>query len=114
MMEGYWPSAGDAPDAGEHEKSHSRWYKDVRKIVASRTLASKNPNVRVVGDDVVGALRAEKQKAGGAPLQIDTHGVSGRSLIPRLFTGRVRSTRSTQRANPCSHASGRSCGSRLE
>jgi hypothetical protein len=38
----------------------------VKKIVASRTLAaSKNPNVRVVGDDIVGALRAEKQKAGG-------------------------------------------------
>jgi dihydrofolate reductase len=66
MMEGYWPTAGDAPDAREHEKSHSRWYKDVRKIVASRTLAaSKNPNVRAVGDDIIGALRAEKQKAGG-------------------------------------------------
>ena len=66
MMEGYWPTAGDAPDAGAHTKSHARWYNGVRKIVASRTLAaSKNPNVRVVGDDVVGALRAEKQKAGG-------------------------------------------------
>jgi dihydrofolate reductase len=66
MMEGYWPTAGDAPDAGAHAKSHSRWYNGVRKIVASRTLAaSKNPNVRVVGDDIAGALRAEKQKAGG-------------------------------------------------
>jgi dihydrofolate reductase len=66
MMEGYWPTAGDAPNAGEHQKSHSRWYKDVRKIVASRTLAaSHNPNVRVVGDDIVGVLRGEKQKAGG-------------------------------------------------
>ena len=66
MMEGYWPSVGDASDAGAHTKSHSRWYNGVKKIVASRTLAaSKNPNVRVVGDDIVGALRAEKQKAGG-------------------------------------------------
>ncbi len=66
MMEGYWPTAGDAPDASAHTKSHARWYKGVKKIVASRTLAaSKNPNVRVVGDDIVGALRAEKQKAGG-------------------------------------------------
>jgi dihydrofolate reductase len=66
MMEGYWPTAGDAPDAGAHTKSHARWYRGVRKLVASRTLtASKNPNVRVVGDDVVGALRVEKQKAGG-------------------------------------------------
>ena len=66
MMEGYWPTAGDAPDAGVHTKSHSRWYKGVKKIVASRTLAAaKDPNVRVVGDDIVGALRTEKQKAGG-------------------------------------------------
>ena len=66
LMEGYWPTAGDAPDASAHAKSHARWYKGVKKLVASRTLSpSKDPNVNVVGDDIVGALRAEKQKAGG-------------------------------------------------
>ncbi|HEX4417615.1 MAG TPA: dihydrofolate reductase family protein [Kofleriaceae bacterium] len=66
MMEGYWPTAGDASDAGAHTKSHARWYNGVKKIVASRTLpASKDPKVQVVGEDIVGALRAEKQKAGG-------------------------------------------------
>jgi dihydrofolate reductase len=66
LMESYWPTAGDAPDASAHTKSHARWYKGVKKIVASRTLAaSKDPNVRVVGDAVVDALRVEKQKAGG-------------------------------------------------
>jgi dihydrofolate reductase len=66
IMEGYWPTAGDAPDASAHTKSHARWYEGVKKLVASRTLAApKDPNARVVGDDVVGALRAEKQKAGG-------------------------------------------------
>ncbi|HEY0715890.1 MAG TPA: dihydrofolate reductase family protein [Polyangia bacterium] len=66
MMEGYWPTAGDAPDANAHTKSHARWYNDVKKIVASRTLGTATkPNVRVVADDIVGALRAEKQKPGG-------------------------------------------------
>jgi dihydrofolate reductase len=66
LMEGYWPTAGDAPDANAHTKTHARWYNGVKKIVASRTLpASKDTNVRVVGDDIVGALRAEKQKPGG-------------------------------------------------
>jgi dihydrofolate reductase len=66
MMEGYWPTAGDAPDGSAHTKSHSRWYNGVNKIVASRTLpASKDARVRVVGEDIVGALRAEKGKAGG-------------------------------------------------
>jgi len=65
MMEGYWPTAGDPSDADAHTKSHSRWYNGVKKIVASRTLpASKDPKVRVVAEDIVGALRAEKQKAG--------------------------------------------------
>jgi dihydrofolate reductase len=66
LMEGYWPTAADAPAAGAHTKSHARWYSGVKKLVASRTLAaSQKSNVRVVGDDIVGALRAEKQKAGG-------------------------------------------------
>lgn len=66
MMEGYWPTAGEAPDANAHTVSHARWYKDVKKIVASRTLpASKDEKVRVVGEDIVGAVRAEKQVAGG-------------------------------------------------
>src|SRR5689334_20531677 len=66
MMEGYWPTAGQAPDADAHTKSHARWYGGVEKLVASRTLAAPpSPKVRVVGDDIVGALRAERQKTGG-------------------------------------------------
>lgn len=62
MMDSYWPGELDAADA--HSRQHARWYRDVAKIVASRTLTSK-PGVRVVGDDIVGALRAEKAKDGG-------------------------------------------------
>jgi dihydrofolate reductase len=66
LMESYWPTAGAAPDAGAHTKSHARWYKDVKKIVGSHTLsASPQSNVRIVGNDLFTALRAEKQKPGG-------------------------------------------------
>jgi dihydrofolate reductase len=66
LMEGYWPTAGDAPDASAHTKKHARWYHGVSKIVASRTLPpSKDPTVRVIGEDIVDVLRAEKQKTGG-------------------------------------------------
>lgn len=66
LMESYWPTAADAPDADQHTKNHARWYKGVKKIVASRTLApSRDPNVTIVGDDIVGALRAAKQQKGG-------------------------------------------------
>jgi len=63
MMESYWPGMVDAND--QHARAHARWYRDVAKIVASRTLTESKGNVRVVGDDIAGALRAEKQKAGG-------------------------------------------------
>jgi dihydrofolate reductase len=63
MMESYWPGQVEAAD--EHTRTHARWYRDVAKIVASRTLTESKPNVRVVGDDIVSALRAEKQKPGG-------------------------------------------------
>ncbi|MEY4512336.1 MAG: hypothetical protein RLZZ450_4458 [Pseudomonadota bacterium] len=63
IMESYWPGMVDADD--QHTRKHARWYCDVAKIVASRTLTEVQTNLRVVGDDIVGALRAEKQKPGG-------------------------------------------------
>ncbi len=63
MMESYWPGMLDANDP--HARGHARWYRDVAKIVASRTLTESKHNVRVVGDDIVGALRAEKAAPGG-------------------------------------------------
>lgn len=66
LMEGYWPNIDDtSADVDEGAKSHARWYNGVNKIVASRTLQSTKSNVRVVADDIVGALRAEKEKEGG-------------------------------------------------
>jgi dihydrofolate reductase len=63
MMDSYWPGQLEAKD--QYSREHAHWYRDVKKIVASRTLTESKRDVRVVGDDIVGALRAEKQKAGG-------------------------------------------------
>ena len=63
IMESYWPGMVDANE--RHPREHARWYRDVAKIVASRTLQESKANVRVDADDIVGALRAEKQKPGG-------------------------------------------------
>ena len=38
MMESYWPSAAEQPNASPHDHAHSRWYKTARKIVLSKTL----------------------------------------------------------------------------
>jgi dihydrofolate reductase len=38
MMANYWPTAGDAPDASEHDKGHSSWLNRSTVYVASNTL----------------------------------------------------------------------------
>src|SRR5689334_21295359 len=49
MMEGYWPTAGDQPNASKHDIEHSTWYNKVQKIVISNTLAGKSlKNVTVL------------------------------------------------------------------
>lgn len=66
MMEGYWPSAVESEEVGELGRNHARWYMGVHKIVASRTLpAGTDPKVRIVKDDIVDQLAAEKRRAGG-------------------------------------------------
>lgn len=38
MMENYWPTAGDKPNATRHDIEHSKWYSKVHKIVLSKTM----------------------------------------------------------------------------
>lgn len=54
MMQSYWPTAGDAPDASKHAKEHAVWYKNVSKIVLSKTLSEKGlENTTVISDQVL-------------------------------------------------------------
>lgn len=65
MMESYWPTAGDKPNATKHDKEHSRWYNSVTKIVISRTLKGKHPDTTiVVSENVADKVRNLKQQAG--------------------------------------------------
>src|SRR6478736_5693700 len=51
MMESYWPTAADAPDASKHDKVHSKWYKNAHKIVLSKTLkGTDKPNTTIISD----------------------------------------------------------------
>lgn len=42
MMEAYWPTAADQPGATKHDIHHSQWYKNVDKLVLSRTMEGKH------------------------------------------------------------------------
>lgn len=48
MMEGYWPTAAEKPNASKHDIEHSKWYSQAHKIVLSKTLdeaALKNSTI---------------------------------------------------------------------
>ncbi len=65
MMEGYWPTAGAAPDASKHDIEHSRWYGQVRKIVLSTTLSQDGlSNTIVIGDNLAERINELKQEPG--------------------------------------------------
>lgn len=66
MMESYWPTAADKPNASKHDIEHSKWYKHARKIVLSRTMdASDSALTEVVNDHLVETLDEIKQKTDG-------------------------------------------------
>ncbi len=65
IMQSYWPTAGDAPNASAHDKQHSHWYNHVNKYVLSTTLQSAEvPNTTIIRENVVEELKKLKQKEG--------------------------------------------------
>src|ERR1044072_7028704 len=45
LMEGYWPTAADKPNASKHDIEHSTWYNKVDKVVLSKTMEGQQlPN----------------------------------------------------------------------
>ena len=53
MMQSYWPTAGEHPNASKHDKEHSDWYNKVSKVVLSKTMSEKGlDNTKVIGDQL--------------------------------------------------------------
>jgi dihydrofolate reductase len=65
MMESYWPTAADKPTATPHDRAHSQWYKQVRKLVLSRTLEEpSDSNTEIISTDLTNRLRDIKAQDG--------------------------------------------------
>jgi len=70
MMEGYWPTAADQPNASKHDIEHSAWYNKVDKVILSRSMKDKKlPNTKIVSDNISEEIGKLKQ-AGGAEIII--------------------------------------------
>lgn len=65
MMENYWPTAGDEPNASKHDIEHSKWYKQAHKIVLSKTMQGESlANTSVISDNLSNSIKELKQQTG--------------------------------------------------
>lgn len=88
MMEGYWPTAGDQPGASRHDIDHSRWYKNIPKIVLSRTMAGRKPaNTQIISDQLVAEINRLKQGSGKTILIFGSPGASHALMTDGLIDG---------------------------
>jgi dihydrofolate reductase len=65
MMQSYWPTAGEQPNASKHDIEHSIWYKKVFKIVLSKTISGDSlENTLVIRDNLVEHIQKIKNQDG--------------------------------------------------
>ncbi|WP_419701897.1 dihydrofolate reductase family protein [Mucilaginibacter sp. NFX135] len=66
MMESYWPTAAEQPDASKHDRVHAAWYKTAHKVVLSNTLNQATfTNTTVISKDYAAALHKLKEETTG-------------------------------------------------
>lgn len=90
MMEGYWPTAGDQPNATAHDKHHSEWYNKVHKVVLSKTLKGTGRNkTTIISENVPEQINALKQEQGKEILMIGSpsaaHSLMQHDLIDEFW-----------------------------
>lgn len=65
MMDGYWPHAGEQPDASRHDVEHSKWYNRVNKVVISHSMKGHQADkTQVIGENLVEQIMELKQQPG--------------------------------------------------
>jgi dihydrofolate reductase len=65
MMEGYWPTAADKPNASKHDIEHSRWYSKVHKVVLSKTMQDQDlTNTTIISGNLFHGIHEIKQTPG--------------------------------------------------
>jgi dihydrofolate reductase len=66
MMDAYWPTAPDQPNASKHDIEHGTWYNNVEKVVLSRSMqGQKLPKTTIISDNLEKEVNKIKQREGG-------------------------------------------------
>ena len=65
MMEDYWPTAADKPNASKHDIEHSKWYEKVHKVVLSKTIKEEGlNNTEIISENLSDRINEIKQQPG--------------------------------------------------
>jgi dihydrofolate reductase len=90
IMQNYWPTAAEQTNASKHDKEHAAWYKQVSKIVLSKTLSEKGlENTKVISEQLAENMNALKAVDGknilifGSPRA--SHSLLGLGLIDEYW-----------------------------
>lgn len=90
MMEAYWPTAANQPNATKHTIEHAAWYNKVDKVVLSKTLKGKTfNNTTIISENAGDHVRKLKQSNGkeiiifGSPSA--SHSLMREGLIDELW-----------------------------
>ena len=76
-MQGYWPKAGEQPNASKHDKEHSAWYNKVSKVVLSKTIREKGlDNTTVISGQLADNINKIKKQDGKNILIFGSPGAS--------------------------------------
>jgi len=86
MMEDYWPTAADKPNASKHDIEHSAWYMKSHKLVLSNSLKDEDhSNTTIINGNISERIQAIKEQDGpeillfGSPTA--THALIEQDLI---------------------------------
>lgn len=65
MMQSYWPTAADKPNATRHDVEHSTWYNRVNKLVISKTMKDAIiDNTTIISNNIPGEVAKLKNAEG--------------------------------------------------
>ena len=65
IMESYWPTAADNPNATKHDIEHAAWYNQVDKVVVSKTLkGTDHPKTKIISENIAAEIRKLKEGPG--------------------------------------------------
>jgi len=65
IMESYWPTAADKPNATKHDIEHAAWYNQVDKVIVSKTLKGTDRlKTRIISENLTSEIRKLKEGPG--------------------------------------------------